>query len=251
MFSVDRRINKLIAGKTPSLGAPKFVSPKVRNGVYNFFNNLGEPVTAANDVLQMKWKRAGVATARFATNTTVGLLGTDDVASRWGLKRHREDFGQTLARWGAPAGPYIYLPLMGPSTVRDKLAGKVDGFAHPLGWVEMDELPSRVMDYTESAVQPKTVSIRTRARVAQEAGETEDEYAYLRRLYYAQRAAEIQDTPEADRYIVPSAGEPGPITVQAPVVADAASIARSDSEAEAEADAREADIVAEAAGARP
>jgi phospholipid-binding lipoprotein MlaA len=203
MFSVDRRINRLIGGRG-SIGATKVVPDTVKTGVYNAFNNLSEPVTVANDLLQLKLRRAGVAAARFGINSTVGLLGTRDVASRAGLARHREDFGQTLARWGAPAGPYIYLPLMGPSTVSDKLAGQVDGYAHPLGWAEMDELPGRAIDYTEKAVQPKTVGIRARARAAVESGETEDEYAYLRDLYYAQRAAEIQDTKDEDAYTVPA-----------------------------------------------
>lgn len=96
------------------------VTPQfIRSGIGNFFSNLGEIPTIGNDLLQGKFSRAASASGRFLINTTIGLAGTVDVATEMGLEQHDEDFGQTLAVWGAPAGPYVVLPFLGPSTVRD------------------------------------------------------------------------------------------------------------------------------------
>ncbi|TDJ46129.1 MAG: VacJ family lipoprotein [Gammaproteobacteria bacterium] len=91
----------------------------VRNGVGNFYDNITYPVTIVNGFLQGKFEQATRDTVRFIANSTFGLLGFFDVASPGGLARHDEDFGQTFARWGIPQGPYIVIPLLGPSTVRD------------------------------------------------------------------------------------------------------------------------------------
>lgn len=96
------------------------VTPQfIKSGIGNFFNNIGELPTIGNDLLQGKFTRAASATGRFVINTTLGLAGTVDVATEFGLEAHDEDFGQTLAVWGAPSGPYLVLPFLGPSTVRD------------------------------------------------------------------------------------------------------------------------------------
>jgi phospholipid-binding lipoprotein MlaA len=110
----------------------------VREGVGNVLHNLRAPVTFANDVLQAAPARAGTTVARFGINSTVGVLGIFDVASTMGLEKHSEDFGQTLGRWGVPAGPYLVLPLMGPSTVRDTAGSVVDVGLNPLNYAEFD-----------------------------------------------------------------------------------------------------------------
>lgn len=99
-----------------------------RSGVRNFLHNLASPVILANDVLQAEPKRAGATTGRFVINTTIGLLGLFDVGEKVGLKKHDEDFGQTLGKWGVGPGPYLMLPLLGPSNMRD-LTGKVVDYA--------------------------------------------------------------------------------------------------------------------------
>lgn len=91
----------------------------VRKGANNFFSNLWEPMTIVNDLLQGKIDYAGQNTMRFFLNTTVGILGIFDVATHLDLPRRREDFGQTLAVWGVSSGPYIVLPFLGPSNLRD------------------------------------------------------------------------------------------------------------------------------------
>ncbi len=96
------------------------ITPRpVRKGVRNFLDNLQSPVVLANDILQGKWKRAAKTTARFAINSTVGLGGVVDVAKGAGIEKHYEDLGQTLATKGISAGPYLVLPLFGPSNMRD------------------------------------------------------------------------------------------------------------------------------------
>ena len=111
----------------------RFVLPgEVRTGVRNFFSNLREPWTTINSALQGDLKNTGNSLVRFCLNTTVGLLGIFDVASSVGFEKQKEDFGQTLAVYGLDSGPYLVLPFLGPSTVRDAV-GKVAGiFGDPV-----------------------------------------------------------------------------------------------------------------------
>ena len=95
-----------------------------RKGVTNFFMNVGEIPNFTNSVLQASPKKAGVTAGRFVINTTIGLLGTIDVATKMGIDRQSEDFGQTLGVWGSGPGPYVVLPIVGPSNLRD-VTGKV------------------------------------------------------------------------------------------------------------------------------
>jgi phospholipid-binding lipoprotein MlaA len=119
--AVDRAILK------PVSQAYKAVMPSfVQRGVTNFFGNLSELPTLVNDLLQGKGTMAATHLGRFALNTTFGLLGVVDVATPMGLERQREDFGQTLGKWGLASGPYLVLPLLGPSSVRDASALPVD-----------------------------------------------------------------------------------------------------------------------------
>ena len=105
----------------------------VRTGIRNFFSNLWEPWTAVNQALQGKFVMAGSDVLRFLTNSTIGVVGIFDVASDFELPKHSEDFGQTLAVWGVGFGPYIVLPILGPSSVRDGLGYVVDTFGY-LPW---------------------------------------------------------------------------------------------------------------------
>ncbi|MGD9842471.1 MAG: VacJ family lipoprotein [Steroidobacteraceae bacterium] len=102
-----------------------------RTGVSNFFNNLGTPWTIANEVLQGKPQLAAHQTSRFVLNTVGGLGGVIDVASKLELEAHDEDFGQTLAVWGVPSGPYLVLPAFGPSTLRDGFGRVPDYLSNP------------------------------------------------------------------------------------------------------------------------
>ena len=104
------------------------VTPRfVKNSITNFFYNLSEVDTIINQLLQGKIVLAGQDSLRFLINSTIGIVGFVDVATRVGFERHDEDFGQTLGYWGVPAGPYVFLALIGPSTIRDS-------FSKPTSW---------------------------------------------------------------------------------------------------------------------
>ncbi|MFT5259140.1 MAG: phospholipid-binding lipoprotein MlaA [Saprospiraceae bacterium] len=105
--------------KPVAKGYKKVLPRPVRAGVANFFSNLLEPATTVNDLLQGKPKQAAKSLGRFLVNSTVGILGIFDVATSMNLPKHKEDFGQTFAVWGIESGPYIMLPFLGPSNVRD------------------------------------------------------------------------------------------------------------------------------------
>jgi phospholipid-binding lipoprotein MlaA len=111
--------------------APTPVRHRVRAAVYN----LGEPSTTLNDILQGKPKRAGRSSARFLINSTVGVLGLWDVASGMGLRAHDADFGQTFGRYGVKPGPYLYVPVIGPSSFREGVGRVLDFFTDPVGIV--------------------------------------------------------------------------------------------------------------------
>ena len=105
------------------------VTPQfARTGVTNFFNNLEEIDTTINQVLQGEIKYAFNDASRFVINSTIGLLGLIDVASKMGLEKHEEDFGQTLGVWGFNSGPYIMIPFLGPSNPRDLLSRPISSF---------------------------------------------------------------------------------------------------------------------------
>jgi phospholipid-binding lipoprotein MlaA len=195
LFKIDLWINRTLGGKGRVIFTARWIPPELREALYNAFDNLDEPDTAANDVLQVKPKKGALSVARFGVNSTIGVLGVFDVASKFGLKRSREDFGQTLAMWGITAGPYVYIPITGPSTARDELAGFVDNLFLPGHWFPETTYERHGLHVLNVIVQPSTIGIRQVARGAAEAGDTQDEYATLRQLYYDQRADQIADRP--------------------------------------------------------
>lgn len=134
MFSFNEAVDK--AAVKPAATAYKNVVPDmVQTGVGNFFGNIGDVWTAANNVLQGNVEAGMSDVARVIMNTMFGLLGLIDVASDAGLPKHREDFGQTLGKWGVKPGPYVVLPLLGPSTVRDTAALPLDIAGDPWFYV--------------------------------------------------------------------------------------------------------------------
>jgi phospholipid-binding lipoprotein MlaA len=119
--AIDRAVLKPVA-----TGYHRHVPRVIRTGIGNFIGNLKFPTTIVNDLLQLKLLDAGADIGRFVLNSTLGIGGLLDPATRVGIRHNDEDFGQTLGRWGVPAGPYIVLPLLGPSTLRDTPAIAVD-----------------------------------------------------------------------------------------------------------------------------
>lgn len=131
VFAVNEGLDKAVL--KPVATAYKAVVPEpARNGVSNFFSNLGDPWSGVNLMLQGQIKDGLSDVARFATNSTVGLLGLMDVASGWGMPRHGEGFDGTLGAWGVGTGAYLMLPLLGPSDMRNTLALPVNSLGSPL-----------------------------------------------------------------------------------------------------------------------
>jgi len=115
----------------------------VRTGVTNFFSNLYDILTALNSLLQGKIADAASDVGRIAVNTTIGIAGLFDVATEIGLEKHKEDFGQTLGRWGIGDGPYLQIPFLGPSSIRDAVGTFVDVKVDPIGWIWRDHIATR------------------------------------------------------------------------------------------------------------
>jgi phospholipid-binding lipoprotein MlaA len=132
--AVDRAVLKPVAQ-----GYVKVVPEFARTGVNNFFGNIEDIATGVNNILQGKPAEGVNDLGRVVVNSVVGIFGLFDVASPMGLDKHNEDFGQTLGWWGVPSGPYLVLPLMGPSTLRDAPARYVDSYmGYNASWLEYD-----------------------------------------------------------------------------------------------------------------
>jgi phospholipid-binding lipoprotein MlaA len=130
MYNFNMKLDKYFF--KPVADGYKFITPDfVETGISNFFNNLKGINVVLNDFLQGKFAQGASDTGRFLTNTTLGVAGLVDVASKLGLSPNVEDFGQTLAVWGVGEGPYLVLPVMGPTTIRDGSGGIVDRAANP------------------------------------------------------------------------------------------------------------------------
>jgi len=118
MFRFNDKMDEAVI-KPVARGYKKVVPSGIRRGVGNVFLNLNEPTTIVNDLLQGKGNQAAHDFMRFVVNSTFGLLGWFDLATPMGMERHEEDFGQTFSVWGISHGPYLVLPLLGPSTLSD------------------------------------------------------------------------------------------------------------------------------------
>lgn len=164
----------------------RYVPSPVSTGLSNFFSNLLEPITALNDMLQGKPGKAGRDTGRFLINSTLGLFGLLDVATEMGLERRREDFGQTLAVWGVPDGPYLVLPFLGPSTLRDAFGLVPQYYGDPV--LYLDPPGNQILAGT------RIVDSRSHLLGADEVLDLQpDKYLFLREAYWKQRTILIQD----------------------------------------------------------
>ncbi len=133
-FAVSEGLDTYVLA--PVARAYRYAVPGViRRPVHNFLNNLTTPVLFVNDVAQTRPRAAGDTFMRFVINTTVGVGGMFDVASGWGYPVHNNDFGLTMALWGVPEGPFLFLPLLGPSNPRDATGYGVDIAFDPFTWV--------------------------------------------------------------------------------------------------------------------
>lgn len=166
-----------------ALGYGTIAPDPVKRSVRNFFSNLRAPIRFANDVLQVDGPGAANTGGRFLINSTVGVLGFFDVADRFGMAHQPADFGQTLHRYSVGSGPYIVIPVLGPSTVRDGFGTAVDTFLDPLTYL-LDTYPRVAVAATEAIVRRETL-IEPLDELR--AGSL-DYYAALRAAYFQDRA---------------------------------------------------------------
>ena len=158
---------------------------KIKLGVTNFFNNLEDVETSLNQFLQGKPKKSLNDITRFIINSTIGLAGFIDVASKIGLDRHEEDFGQTLAVWGVGSGPYIMLPALGPSTLRDTLSRPVSSFS---------SITFHMTDADVNIALKSIDAIETRERLLDvESLLSGDRYSFVKDAYMQSMSYEIKD----------------------------------------------------------
>jgi phospholipid-binding lipoprotein MlaA len=161
---------------------------EIRNRVSNFFSNFQDIFIGVNNLLQGKLQEGVEDWARFAFNTTFGLLGIHDVASDMGIEKHNEDFGQTFGRWGAGTGPYLILPFLGSSTVRDAVGTTVDYYVAPLGEVRPINLRNSLYG---------VYLVNTRAELLEASNLLEqaalDRYTFQRDAYLQRRRSLIYD----------------------------------------------------------
>jgi len=171
----------------------QFITPQfVEDGVHNFFNNIGDVGNFANNVLQAKPAAAGVDTARLIFNTTFGLLGFIDVGTKMGLQRSDEDFGQTLGYWGVQSGPYVVIPLLGPSTVRDAVAKYPDTYTSPYKYI--DHVPTR-----NTALGVNLVDTRA-SLLSAERLINGDKYIFIRNAFLQNREFRVKDGQVTDDF---------------------------------------------------
>ena len=161
---------------------------EIRGRVRNFFSNLGDLWIGANDILQGKFYDGFESGMRFVFNTTLGLLGVHDVASEMGIEKRNEDFGQTLGRWGLGEGPYLVLPILSSSTVRDAFGTGVDMWVDPVADID----PTRTRN---SLIALRLVGARAdlldASRILEQAAL--DKYVFQRDAYFQRRRNLVHD----------------------------------------------------------
>jgi phospholipid-binding lipoprotein MlaA len=180
---LDRNVMKPVAQ-----GYQRVTPPFVQEGVNNFFDNLEDVATSLNNFLQGKPKQGFSDAGRFLANTVLGVFGLWDVATPMGLEKHYEDFGQTLGVWGVPAGPYLVLPLLGPSSARDAPAKAVDP-----AWYYADAVNPERLYWSLWGLE----KVRTRANLLKAESVIEaaalDKYTFIRDAWLQRRRSQVFD----------------------------------------------------------
>ncbi|BCE01881.1 MlaA family lipoprotein [Marinicellulosiphila megalodicopiae] len=203
IFGFNEAVDKALL--KPIAKSYQWITPEpVDKGVSNFFSNLSEVKNIPNSLLQLKFKHAGTSTLRLTINSTIGIGGLFDVATRMGLEKHREDFGQTLGHWGVKSGPYVMIPILGPSNVRDFASMPVDFYVDsqlsPLNLFELSPLQRNTL----TAI--KYIDVRADL-LAVESMLTGDRYVAMRELTIQLREFDVRDGNVEDAFIGGNTGE--------------------------------------------
>ncbi len=175
----------------------------IRTHTHDLLVNLSNPVTLANDMLQGKPRRAGDTLMRLLINSTIGIGGIFDVAADWGYPQHDTDFGITLAIWGLPAGPYLFLPLFGPSDPRDAVGIGADYGLDPFTYIGRGATVTD-LGYARFGVS----AVDTRSRYIDDIDQVKrtalDPYATFRSLYRQHRESQVKETRDDNRATTPA-----------------------------------------------
>jgi phospholipid-binding lipoprotein MlaA len=210
----------------PAASTYKRLTPRpIREGLHNAFSNMGEPAILLNDALQGHGKKAVKTFGRFAENSTIGVLGLFDVASKSGLPFHTNDFGITLARWGVHSGPYIFIPIMGPATVRDGVGDLVNLGLDPFTYARFPHSDAVYIGRTvETGLDQRMASDKDIKAITATAT---DDYASIRSYFLQSREADITGQKTSDISNLPDFGAPEPATPAPALPAPSAPVAPS------------------------
>lgn len=199
-FAFNLKFDKYLL--SPLAKGYRFILPsEIRTGVRNFLSNLTEPWTTINSALQGDFKNTGNTIARFLINSTVGLLGIFDVATEVGFKKQKEDFGQTLAVHGVGPGPYLVLPFLGPSTLRDALGKITTMYADPVT-LALERNDKDQWIWIGMAIKGVDFREQNLEKIDNLNATSVDFYATLRSLYLERRSSMIrnQNTDDTDPF---------------------------------------------------
>ncbi|MEZ5704040.1 MAG: VacJ family lipoprotein [Burkholderiaceae bacterium] len=181
--AVDRAVLKPVA-----TAYTEITPDVVRTGVSNFFRNLGDAWSFINATLQLRPREASENALRFGVNTVFGLAGLLDIASELGIERTTLDFGQTLGRWGVPSGPYLVLPIFGPSSVRDAAGFTIESRGDLVQG--LSDVPTRNSLYALRAVETRANLLRATSMLE---GAALDKYSFTRDIYLNRRESQVED----------------------------------------------------------
>jgi len=207
MYAINDGVDTVVL-RPLALAYRNVVPQFVRDRAHNILDNLGSPVALVNDMMQGKPRRAGDTLMRFLVNTTVGGVGAFDVATGWGWPAHDTDAGITLALWGVPDGPFLFLPVLGPTNPRDAFGFGADIAMDPFTWIGKGTTV-RDLGYARfglSALDARERILDDLDRITREAL---DPYATIRSLARQHRQSEIDDAAADHRATVPN-GSPLP-----------------------------------------
>jgi phospholipid-binding lipoprotein MlaA len=207
VYKVNDKLDRAIA-KPVTKAYVRVVPHPIRTGVTNFFANLNTPTVMINDALQGKFRAAANDLGRFLLNSTVGLAGILDPATPAGLERNDEDFGQTLGHWGVHPGPFVELPILGPSDVRDAASKVVDTYTNPRQYIKNNYVSYGL--YLPYLVDRRAALLSLDDTLQH----VYDPYAFIRDAYLQRRAYLVSDGKISDEPLVdpdadnPDAGKP-------------------------------------------
>jgi phospholipid-binding lipoprotein MlaA len=209
VYRVNDKLDRAFAKPVAKTYVRFFPSP-IRTGVSNFFDNLNTPTVMINDALQGKLRAAGTDFARFVLNSTVGIGGVLDPATAAGLAKNNEDFGQTLGAWGVHPGPFVELPILGPSDLRDAPARLVDSYTNPHAYIR--NKPIKYGLYGVYLVEARAALLPLDDTLKN----VYDPYAFVRDAYLQRRAYLVSDGKVTDDQPLVDPGDDSTDSTKAP-----------------------------------